>query len=74
MLDRITKIFREYKEDDSLILTEDSTFESLSLDSIDIAELVMNIEEEFDVTIDMDEAIKTVGDLIKAIGISIRSS
>lgn len=67
MLEKITKILREYKEDDSLVITEDTTFDSLDLDSLDTAELVMNIEEELNVTIEMDEAIKTVGSLLKAI-------
>jgi acyl carrier protein len=67
MIEKITKILKEYKEDDSLVISADTTFESLALDSIDTAELVMNIEEELDVTIEMDEAIKTVGDLLRVI-------
>lgn len=67
MLEKIAKILREYKEDDNLVITEDMTFEKLELDSLDTAELIMNIEEDLDVTIEMDESIKTVGDLIKAI-------
>lgn len=67
MLEKIAKILREYKENDDLVITEDMTFEALELDSLDTAELIMNIEEDLDVTIEMDESIKTVGDLIKAI-------
>jgi acyl carrier protein len=67
MLQRIAQILRDYKDDESLQISESTTFEDLKLDSLDTAELIMNIEEELDVTIDMDEAIKTVGDLIKVI-------
>jgi len=67
MLEKITKILRENRDDDSLVITPDTTFESLNLDSLDTAELIMNIEEELDVTIEMDESIKTVGDLLKVI-------
>lgn len=67
MLEKITAILRDYKGDDSLVVTEDANFEELGLDSLDIAELVMNIEEEFNVTIEMNEPIKTIGDLIKII-------
>ncbi|MDR1689240.1 MAG: phosphopantetheine-binding protein [Clostridiales bacterium] len=67
MLEKIAKILREYKDDETLQISESTTFEELKLDSLDTAELIMNIEEELDVTIDLDEAIKTVGELIKVI-------
>lgn len=67
MLDQITKVLREYKDDDSLAVAEATTFAELELDSLDVVELLMNLEEEFDVTIEMDESIKTIGDLMKAI-------
>ena len=69
MLDKITAILRDYKEDDALVITADTAFEDLKLDSLDMAELVMNIEEELDVTIELDESLKTVGDLVKLIGV-----
>jgi acyl carrier protein len=50
-----------------LVITENTTFEELEFDSLDIVELVMNIEEEFSVTIEMEESIKSVGDLMKVI-------
>ena len=41
----------------------DATFESLDADSLDLVELVMALEEEFDVTVDESEleGIETVG-------------
>lgn len=40
--------------------------EDLRADSLDIVDLIMNIEEKFDITVSDDavETIKTVGDLI----------
>ncbi|MCL2547282.1 MAG: phosphopantetheine-binding protein [Oscillospiraceae bacterium] len=67
MLDKITTILREYKDDDSLTVTETTTFESLELDSLDLVELVMSLEETFSVTIEMSESIKTVGNLMATI-------
>ena len=67
MLVKITEIFRDYKGDPELEVTEQSTFADMELDSLDTVELIMNLEEEFDVTIEMDESIQTVGDLIKKI-------
>ena len=67
MLEKITKILRDYKDDDTLVITEATTFESLELDSLDIVELVMAIEEEFSVTIEMNEDITSVGALMATI-------
>ncbi len=65
MLERIAKVCKAYKGNDDLIITEQTTFAELELDSLDIVELVMNIEEEFGVTIEMNEAIKSVADLMR---------
>ena len=67
MLEKITEILREYKSEPDLEVTEQSTFAEMELDSLDTVELIMNLEEEFSVTIEMNENIKTVGDLIKII-------
>lgn len=67
MLEKIAKIMRDYKENDGLIVTEQTTFEELELDSLDTVELMMKCEEAFSVTIEMSEEIKSVGDLIKII-------
>ena len=64
MLERIEKILKDYKDDENLTVTRETTFEELELDSLDTVELVMTIEEEFDVTIEIDENIKSVGDLM----------
>jgi len=47
-------------------VTMDSTFEDLGADSLDIVEIVMALEEEFDIEISDDEAeqAKTVGDVV----------
>jgi len=67
MLEKITEMLRDYKGEPDLEVTEQSTFAEMELDSLDTVELVMNIEEEFSVTIEMSENIQTVGDLIKII-------
>ena len=67
MLEKITEVLRDYKSEPDLEVTEESTFTELELDSLDTVELVMNLEEEFSVTIEMSENIQTVGDLIRVI-------
>jgi len=67
MLEKITEMLRDYKGEPDLEVTEQSTFAEMELDSLDTVELVMNLEEEFSVTIEMNENIQSVGDLIKII-------
>lgn len=67
MLDRITAILREYKQDENLAITGTSTFSELGLDSLDIVELVMHIEEEFGVSIETSENVRSIGDLLAII-------
>lgn len=42
----------------------DSTFKSLEIDSLDVFELVTEIEEEFDIEIEDAENLKSVQDLV----------
>jgi len=67
MLEKITEMLRDYKDDPDLEVTEQTTFAEMELDSLDTVELVMNLEEEYSITIEMDENIQSVGELIKVI-------
>ena len=67
MLERLIKIFKDYKADEDLMITEETAFKDLGLDSLDTVELIMNVEEEFGVTVPTDDPVKTVGDLLKII-------
>jgi len=69
-MERIKKIIVDRLGVDESKITEDSSFvDGLGLDSLDIIELIMAFEEEFDIEIpDADaEKIKTVGDAINEI-------
>lgn len=50
-------------------ITMETTFEDLGADSLDIVELIMAIEEEYDIQVSDDEAekAKTVGDVVNYI-------
>jgi acyl carrier protein len=67
MLEEITKVLRDYKSDDTLEVTETSTFAELELDSLDMVELVMALEDKLNVKIEMDNNIKDIAALIKVI-------
>jgi len=67
LLERIVATLKEYTGKTELAITEDTSFEELEMDSLDIVELAMKIEDEFNVNIEMSENIKTVGDLMHII-------
>ena len=70
MLEKITKILRDYKDDQSLQITENTTFDELELDSLDTVQLMMEIEEAFGVSIELDRAITDIGAVMKVISAS----
>jgi len=70
VLDRIKELIEEEMNIPAdTVSLESKIAEDLGADSIDAIELIMGIEEEFDIEISDDEAmgIKTVGDLVKVI-------
>ncbi|HEC93559.1 MAG TPA: acyl carrier protein [Candidatus Atribacteria bacterium] len=68
VIDRVKKIIVDQLGVDASKISEDSSFvDDLGADSLDIVELIMAFEEEFDVEIPDEDAekIKTVGDAVK---------
>ena len=53
----------------SEITDEKEVVKDLGADSLDVMEMLMNLEEEFNITVPEDDAmgIKTVGDIVKLI-------
>ena len=51
------------------ITEEKEVVKDLGADSLDVVEMLMNLEEEFDISVPESEAvkIKTVGDIVKLI-------
>lgn len=45
-------------------VTDDATFESLGIDSLDMAELTCTLEEELDVDFGEPEGLTTIGELV----------
>lgn len=68
MLDQIKELLATSLSIDADSITEASSFsEDLGIDSLDIVELLMSVEEEFGVNIEPDPSIATVGDLMAKI-------
>ena len=70
VLERVTKVIVDrLGVDESEVKVEASFREDLGADSLDVVELVMELEDEFDMEISDEDAEKivTVGDAIKYI-------
>ncbi len=65
--EKITSLLVEKLECDASKITSETVLTDLGIDSLDITELVMDLENEFDVEIELAENIKTVADLASAI-------
>ena len=65
--EKITEIISGKMDIDKKDISMESTFENLKIDSLDMVEIVMDIEEEFDISIEDSENLKTVADLVKFI-------
>lgn len=65
--EKVAAIIADYKGIEVSDVALESSFADLKLDSLDVADLAMNLEDEFNVTIDLNPEIKTVSDLVKCI-------
>ena len=69
-LEKIKAIIAEVLNIVADSITEDTTFvDDLGADSLDIFQIIMGIEEEYDIELDNEsvEQIQTVGDAVEAI-------
>lgn len=67
MLEKIEKLLGEYKDVEPGTLKAETTFEELELDSLDLVDMAMACEDEFGVSVEVNEELKTIGDLIRVI-------
>lgn len=63
MFDRICKYLAQQLDMAVEDINEDTTFESLGVDSLDIVEMVMDLEETLGVELELTDKISTVGEL-----------
>lgn len=66
-LEVIQNILKENVDVDPSIVNMDTTLESLGLDSLDVAELVCNVEDELDIDFGNPEELSTVADVVNHI-------
>lgn len=65
--EKIVEIIADKMDIDASDIAMESSFENLKIDSLDMVEIVMDIEEEFDISIEEAENLKTVADLVNFI-------
>ncbi len=65
--EKIKTIIADKMDLDPEKITEQSSFKDLEMDSLDMVEIVMDVEDEFDVTIETSEGLETIADLIALI-------
>ena len=64
MYEKLVSYAAKQLELDAAEITPDSTFESLGIDSLDIVEMIMDLETELGVELEMeDQQISTFGEL-----------
>lgn len=67
-LDTIKDILQENLDIAPEDVDVDSTFESLGVDSLDMVELICELEERLDVDFGEPEGLETMGDLVEYVG------
>lgn len=66
--ERIVEILRAQCDlDDSIQITPDTSFKDIDLDSLDVVEIALECETEFDITIDVEEPPKTLGEFVELV-------
>ena len=67
MKEKLIAIIAEFLGKETLEIEADATFEDLGLDSLDIAELVMEIEDKLGVTIELSADLNNIDKLVEYI-------
>jgi Phosphopantetheine attachment site. len=64
VLEKVIDMITELNGAERDTVTPEVLLTELSLDSLDIAELILNIEDEFKISITERETLKSVGDVV----------
>lgn len=64
-LETIKSILKDKQDIDPATVNESCTFEDLKIDSLDIVELVCELEDRMDIDFGDPEGLQTIGDVVK---------
>lgn len=63
-LDRVKKVLAEHLEIDENEISESTTLEDMRVDSLDAVEIIMELEDEFGIEIQAEDAGKSVKEFV----------
>ena len=66
-IDIVKEILAENLDIDPNTIDEQSTFDSLNIDSLDLVELICNLEERLEIDFGEPEGLQNLGDVVKHI-------
>ena len=64
VFDKVQEIIVEELGKDAEEVKLETTFDELDADSLDVFQVISEIEDEFDIQIETEEGLNTVGDLV----------
>ncbi len=67
ILEKVAAALAEKTGTDAAAIGPETTFEALKLDSLDIVDALMTLEDVFGVSLEASAGMKTVGDLVSYI-------
>ena len=67
VFDAIAELIAERNDCDKSEITMDSSFRDLGIDSLDTVEMLMSLEDKLGQEIELEQAVETVGDLVRYI-------
>lgn len=67
VFEKIAELLAETAGCEASEIKPETKFSDLGIDSLDIVELIMNIEDEFKVEVEMEQSLVTVADLVAKI-------
>lgn len=63
-LDRVKKVLAEHLEIDENEISKNTTLEDMGVDSLDAVEIIMELEDEFGIEIQAEDAGKSVKEFV----------
>lgn len=66
-IDTIREILQENLDIEPSSVTDESTFDSLNIDSLDMVELICDLEDKLGIDFGEPEGLQNVGDVVKHI-------
>lgn len=67
ILETLASIIAEKIDTDASEIKAETTFEELGIDSLDITDIAMSVEDAFSIEVEVSQDLKSVGDLVNLV-------